>query len=87
LLLEKSSKSLIPLSDCPFVLNRLPVFLENLPVFGEKTGLAGPLAARGQQPAIPVVGYFYLGSPEASMRRPITDEVVVSSRSISPAAE
>src|ERR1035441_7097365 len=25
LLLEKSSKSLIPLGDCPFVLNRLPV--------------------------------------------------------------
>ena len=40
LLLEKSSKSLIPLSDCPFVLNRLPVFLENLPVSGKKTGLA-----------------------------------------------
>jgi hypothetical protein len=39
LLLEKSSKSLIPLSDCPFVLNRLPVFLENLPVSGEKTGI------------------------------------------------
>jgi hypothetical protein len=36
LLLEKSSKSLIPLSDCPFVLNRLPVFLENLPVSGKK---------------------------------------------------
>ena len=35
LLLEKSSKSLIPLSDCPFVLNRLPVFLENLPVSGK----------------------------------------------------
>jgi hypothetical protein len=32
--LEKLSKSLIPLSDCPFVLNRLPVFLENLPVSG-----------------------------------------------------
>jgi hypothetical protein len=26
LLLEKLSKSLIPLGDCPFVLNRLPVF-------------------------------------------------------------
>jgi hypothetical protein len=38
LLLEKSSKSLIPLSDCPFVLNRLPVFLENLPVSGKKQG-------------------------------------------------
>ena len=47
LLLEKSSKSLIPLSDCPFVLNRLPVFLENLPVSGEKTGLA-ELLDRGQ---------------------------------------
>jgi hypothetical protein len=39
LLLEKSSKSLIPLSDCPFVLNRLPVVLENLPVSVEKTGI------------------------------------------------
>jgi hypothetical protein len=38
LLLEKSSKSLIPLSDCPFVLNRLPVFLKNLPVSGKKQG-------------------------------------------------
>jgi hypothetical protein len=36
--LEKLSKSLIPLSDCPFVLNRLPVFLENLPVSGKKQG-------------------------------------------------
>jgi hypothetical protein len=36
LLLEKLSKSLIPLGDCPFVLNRLPVFLENL--FPGKTG-------------------------------------------------
>jgi hypothetical protein len=41
LLLEKSSKSLIPLSDCPFVLNRLPVFLENLPVSGKKQGASG----------------------------------------------
>jgi len=32
------SKSLIPHGDCPFVLNRLPVFLENLPVSGRKTG-------------------------------------------------
>ena len=38
LLLEKLPKPLIPLSDCPFVLNRLPVFLENLPVSGGKTG-------------------------------------------------
>jgi hypothetical protein len=38
LLLAKLSKSLIPLSDCPFVLNRLPVFLENLPVSGKKQG-------------------------------------------------
>jgi len=38
LLLEKLSKSLIPLSDCPFVLNRLPVFLENLPVSRKKQG-------------------------------------------------
>src|ERR1700680_1546402 len=37
LLLEKLSKSLIPLSDCPFVLNRLPVFLGKSPCFREKT--------------------------------------------------
>jgi hypothetical protein len=35
--LEKLSKSLIPLSDCPFVLNRLPVFLGKYPCFREKT--------------------------------------------------
>ena len=35
LLLEKLSKSLIPLSDCPFVLNRLPVFLGKSPCFPE----------------------------------------------------
>src|ERR1019366_7831825 len=38
LLLEKLSKSLIPLSDCPFVLNRLPVFLGKYPCFPGKTG-------------------------------------------------
>jgi hypothetical protein len=27
---HSDSVKLIPLSDCPFVLNRLPVFLENL---------------------------------------------------------
>src|ERR1700680_1436351 len=37
LLLKKLSKSLIPLSDCPFVLNRLPVFLGKSPCFREKT--------------------------------------------------
>ena len=36
LLLKKLSKSLTPLSDCPFVLNRLPVFLGNLPVSWKK---------------------------------------------------
>src|SRR6202166_5278439 len=36
LLLEKLSKSLIPLSDCPFVLNRLPVFLGKSPCFRKK---------------------------------------------------
>src|SRR5271167_3446948 len=36
------SKSLIPHSDCPFVLNRLPVFLENLPVSREKTDVDRP---------------------------------------------
>src|ERR1019366_1537262 len=36
LLLEKLSKFLIPLSDCPFVLNRLPVFLGKSPCFREK---------------------------------------------------
>ena len=38
LLLEKLSKFLIPLSDCPFVLNCLPVFLGKSPCFREKTG-------------------------------------------------
>src|ERR1700730_13900220 len=38
LLLEKLSKSLIPLSDCPFVLNRLPVFLGKSPCFRFETG-------------------------------------------------
>jgi hypothetical protein len=36
LLLKKLSKSLITLSDCPFLLSRLPVFSENLPVSGKK---------------------------------------------------
>jgi hypothetical protein len=45
-LLEKSSKSLIPLGDCPFVLNRLPVFLENLPVSGKKQGPWGACLGR-----------------------------------------
>jgi hypothetical protein len=35
---EKLSKFLIPLSDCPFVLNRLPVFLGEYPCFRGKTG-------------------------------------------------
>ena len=39
LLLEKLSKSRIPLGDCPFVLNRLPVFLGKSPCFREKTGI------------------------------------------------
>jgi len=39
------SKSLIPLSDCPFVLNRLPVFLGNLPVSGRKTRKSGAQAS------------------------------------------
>ena len=44
LLSETSSKSLIPLSDCPFVLNHLPVFLENLPVSRKKNrGLCSKL--------------------------------------------
>ena len=38
MLLEKLSKFLIPLSDCPFVLNCLPVFLGKSPCFREKTG-------------------------------------------------
>ena len=39
LVLEKSSKSLILLSDCPFVLNRLPAFLGISPCFRGKTGM------------------------------------------------
>ena len=38
LLLEKLSKSLITLSDCPFVLNRLPVILGKSPCFRFETG-------------------------------------------------
>ena len=38
LLLEKLSKSLIPLSDCPFLLNRLPVILGKSPCFRFETG-------------------------------------------------
>jgi hypothetical protein len=41
LLLEKLSKSLIPLSDCPFLLNRLPVILGNLLVSVLKQGISG----------------------------------------------
>ena len=43
LLLEKLSnyKSLIPLSDCPFVLNRLPVFLGKYPLFPGKNRECG----------------------------------------------
>jgi hypothetical protein len=41
LLLEKLSKFLIPLSDCPFVLNRLPVFLGKYPCFREKNRECG----------------------------------------------
>src|ERR1700674_1908138 len=38
LLLKKLSKSLIPLSDCPFMLNRLPVILGKSPCFRFETG-------------------------------------------------
>src|SRR5258708_36518771 len=37
LLLEKSSKCLIPLRDCPFVLKSPPCFLGESPCFPEKT--------------------------------------------------
>jgi hypothetical protein len=47
--LEKLSKSLIRLSDCPFVLNRLPVFLENLPVSGKKQGPMGSIGLLSRQ--------------------------------------
>jgi hypothetical protein len=46
LLLEKSSKSLIPLGDCPFVLNRLPDFLGKSPCFQAEAGFdvaVGPI--------------------------------------------
>jgi len=47
--LEKLSKSLIPLSDCPFVLNRLPVFLGKSPCFREKTGTMGSIGLLSRQ--------------------------------------
>ena len=50
LLLEKLSKSLIPLSDCPFVLNRLPVFLGKSPCFRKKQ-TAGPTRLRADKPS------------------------------------
>src|SRR6202049_4562297 len=48
LLLKKLSKSLIPLSDCPFVLNRLPVFLGKSPCFREKTDSQAMGLAKGE---------------------------------------
>jgi len=41
LLLEKLSKSLIPLGDCPFMLNRLPVLLGKSPCFQAEAGFEG----------------------------------------------
>ena len=40
LLLEKSSKSLIPLSDCPRSCSIASLFFENLPVSGKKQAWA-----------------------------------------------
>jgi hypothetical protein len=48
LLLKKLSKSLITLSNCPFVLNRLPVFLGKSPCFREKTDSAAMGLAKGE---------------------------------------
>src|ERR1700674_2761219 len=48
LLLKKLSKSLIPLSDCPFVLNRLPVILGKSPCFREKTDSQAMGLAKGE---------------------------------------
>ena len=49
LLLEKLSKSLIPLRDCPFVLNRLPVFLGKSPCFRGKNRFVYPrLSGQGR---------------------------------------
>ena len=48
LLLKKLSKSLITLSDCPFVLNRLPVFLGKSPCFREKTDSQAMGLAKGE---------------------------------------
>src|SRR6202049_853370 len=52
LLLKKLSKSLIPLSDCPFVLNRLPVFLGS-PCFREKTDSQAMGLAKGEAVSAP----------------------------------
>jgi putative ABC transport system substrate-binding protein len=54
------------------------------------SSLAGwPLAARAQQPAMPVVGYFTLGAPEqsasyvAAFRRGLSEEGYVEGRNLS----
>jgi hypothetical protein len=54
LLLEKLSKSLIPLSDCPFVLNRLPVFLGKSPCFGKKQGTMRGIRATDSAADFPI---------------------------------
>ena len=53
LVLQKLSKSLIPLSDCPFALNRLPVFLGKSPCFRGKNRGWRELLDRGRHFGLP----------------------------------
>jgi hypothetical protein len=55
LLLEKSSKSLIPLGDCPFAPQSPPCFSWKSPCFREKTGPA--LAKMADRVLTPFIAY------------------------------
>jgi hypothetical protein len=70
LLLEKLSKSLIPLGDCPFVLNRLPVFLGKSPCFQAEAGFATKTADQLDLQALHRVHIIVLQMPPASEHAP-----------------